>query len=564
MVSDSVVSPSRVARVAEPLRDPKVLGAAVAFVGVVGAVSALAPALPRRIGLVESFIDPSAVHLASGTTVLLGFVLMLVGRGVARRRHAAYVMAVALLAVIAVTHLFKGLDVEEALLSTAVAVCLVRARRSFTVPSPTGRRREVARVAAVLVFGDLMIAVLAYGVGDAAQLKLSLEPGRVLVQVIELLGGAGGMAHFHGLARVVPVSLALLGFATAAVVMVVAFAPMPEDDAGGARRRVAALTNRPDGDTLDPFALRSDKSYVFSGDGRAVVAYRYVGGVGLASGDPVGAPDSFADAIRRFVEHCDASGWRPAFMGVRGDRLGLYADADLRSHYLGDEAVLGVSTFGLNTPAMRGVRQACNRTHNFGITTEILWESELAPTLRAELMAIAEHGRNGAPERGFSMALDGLLMGRQPDCVIAIARDADGRAFAFQRYIPCRAGASLSLDTMRREQVGPNGVNERLIVDVVHWASEHGIDEVSLNFAFCKALIDDENELTAGQQVQAWLVRRISPHFQIDSLLRFNAKFGPRWVPRYIVYRSLGDFAPVGVAAASAEGFLPFGRGSSS
>jgi lysyl-tRNA synthetase class 2 len=560
VVSDSATSSSRAARVADPLREPKVLGVAVALVGVVGALSALTPAIPRRIGVVESFVDPGAVHLAAGTTVLLAFVLMLVGRGVARRRHAAYVMAVVALGLLAVTHIVKGLDVEEALLTTAVAVCLVRARREFTVPSPAGRWREVARVAAILVFADVMIAVLAYGVGDAAQLKLSLAPGRVLVQVIELLGGAGGMAEFHGVAQIVPVTVALLGFATVAIVMVVAFAPMPQDDAGGSRRRVAALTNRPDGDTLDPFALRSDKQYVFSGDERAAVAYRYVGGVGLASGDPVGAPDAFPDAIRRFIDHCDASGWRPGFMGVRGDRLHLYADADLRSHYLGDEAVLGVRGFTLDTPAMRGVRQACNRTRNFGITTEILWEHELPPELRDELLVVAEAGRDGAPERGFSMALDGLLAGREPDCVIAIARDSDGRAFAFQRYLPCRAGACLSLDTMRRERVGPNGVNERLIVDVAQWASERGIDEVSLNFAFCKALIDDENDLTVSQQMQAWLVRRISPHFQIDSLLQFNAKFGPRWVPRYIVYRSLGDFAPVGVAAATAEGFLSFGR----
>ena len=40
---------------------------------------------------------------------------------------------------------------------------------------------------------------------------------------------------------------------------------------GGKARRVAGgdaarLLDRPDGDTLDPFALRKDKSYVFSGD----------------------------------------------------------------------------------------------------------------------------------------------------------------------------------------------------------------------------------------------------------------------------------------------------------
>ena len=60
--------------------------------------------------------------------------------------------------------------------------------------------------------------------------------------------------------------------------------------------------------------------------------------------------------------------------------------------------------------------------------------------------------------------------------------------------------------------------------------------------------------------VTAWFVRRLDPHFQIGSLLSFNAKFHPRWVPRYLVYRAAGDFAPVGLAAASAEGFVPLER----
>ena len=62
------------------------------------------------------------------------------------------------------------------------------------------------------------------------------------------------------------------------------------------RTRVRGLVARPDGDTLDPFALRHDKRYVFSADGRAVVAYRYVNGVGLAAGDPVGEVESAPDA----------------------------------------------------------------------------------------------------------------------------------------------------------------------------------------------------------------------------------------------------------------------------
>lgn len=549
----------RASRLLSVLLRPRLLGIAVALVGAVGVVSALTPSLPRRLGLVEGVVDPEVVHLAAGTTALLGFVLLLLGRGIARRHHSAYVAAVAVLAVSAGTHLVKGLDLEETLLAVGVAVLLVRARRQFSVRTPAGRVHRVLVVTGVLLLADVALGTFLVLVDARAHLHVPVKPGRALYETVRLLGGASGAAHFSGLGRLVPLALVLLGFASAAAVLLVALAPSPDAGSDTGPQDLHDLTDRPDGDTLDPFARRADKRHVWSADRRAVVAYRYVAGVGLASGDPVGDPTSFADAIEQFVAHCDSHGWRPAFMGVRDDRVALYEAAGFRAEYLGDEAIVAVDGFSLEGRSMRGVRQAVNRTRNHGITTEILREGALTPSQREELLGIAERGRDGAPERGFSMALDGLLSGRDPRCVLVVARGVDGRAVAFQRYVPCRAGAGLSLDAMRRERDVeiPNGVNERLIVDLVEWARAHGIVEVSLNFAFCRALVDEDATVTGPRRVQAWFVRRLDPWFQIESLLRFNAKFSPRWVPRHVVYRSFGDLPAVAAAAAGAEGFLP-------
>ncbi len=113
---------------------------------------------------------------------------------------------------------------------------------------------------------------------------------------------------------------------------------------------------------------------------------------------------------------------------------------------------------------------------------------------------------------------------------------------------------------MRRDTVGPNGVNERMIVDAVGWARENGVEEVSLNFAAFKGIIEEGAELSRFQAAEAWVIKKLNPYFQIESLYYFNAKFHPRWIPRYLVYRSAGDLAPVAIAALSAEAFLPFDR----
>jgi lysylphosphatidylglycerol synthetase-like protein (DUF2156 family) len=45
--------------------------------------------------------------------------------------------------------------------------------------------------------------------------------------------------------------------------------------------------------------------------------------------------------------------------------------------------------------------------------------------------------------------------------------------------------------------------------------------------------------------------------FQIERLYHFNAKFFPRWEPRYLMYEHVLSLPRVGLAALWAEGQLP-------
>ncbi|MDR3106869.1 MAG: phosphatidylglycerol lysyltransferase domain-containing protein, partial [Bifidobacteriaceae bacterium] len=77
-----------------------------------------------------------------------------------------------------------------------------------------------------------------------------------------------------------------------------------------------------DQDSLGYFNLRHDKSAVFSADGRAAVVGRLVGGILLASADPVGDRSSWADAIGRWIDLARRHGWTPAVVSAtaRGGR----------------------------------------------------------------------------------------------------------------------------------------------------------------------------------------------------------------------------------------------------
>jgi lysyl-tRNA synthetase class 2 len=60
-----------------------------------------------------------------------------------------------------------------------------------------------------------------------------------------------------------------------------------------------------------------------------------------------------------------------------------------------------------------------------------------------------------------------------------------------------------------------------------------------------------------AERVLGKLVALGNPFFQIESLYRFNAKFFPRWEPRYLVYEGTFGLARCSLAAMWAEGQLP-------
>jgi lysylphosphatidylglycerol synthetase-like protein (DUF2156 family) len=357
--------------------------------------------------------------------------------------------------------------------------------------------------------------------------------------LIVLAGGGLYDAALHWDARMRVDLLSLLLIA-AVVVLVVLVAPGPAPAPADELTRgvVRGLAAHPASGTLAPFALRHDKAYVFSPDGRAALGYKVAFGVAVASGDPVGHPASYAAAVEAFTARCAREGWRPAVLGVRAELADLWHAHGLRSVGIGDEVLLDLGSFSLDTRAMRNVRQAVARTHNAGVRTVIVREGDLAPALRTELAEVSARWLRGSRERGFSMILDGLLTGAHPDCVLVIALDRDGRVVGFQRYALCVGGEALSLDTMRRDRGGPNGLNERMIIDLVDRAREWGVRVLSLNFAAFRTLLDAGSARRGLDRLGYRALHLLDPWIQLESLYLFNAKFRPTYRPRSVAFPS--------------------------
>ncbi len=530
-------------------RVPVFAAVAAALVGLVNIASTLTPNIRWRGHLLLEFEPVEAIRLFHALALPAGAALLLVAPYLAKRRRRAMQTAIALMLALGVFDLLKGLDFEETILTWGVAVALIVSRDAFTVrPDPNTLRSAVWRVPVLALIG-LAVAMVAVWTGSHASL------GNVATETFDLLRYQPGPMHFH---HHIPIGVHMLEIGTLLVIAYVIFRPLtaPRTPPSPAARRVASDLVRAHGaDTLAFFKLRADGHYIFSEDRRAFVAYAIENGVLLLSGDPVGPSDAIPGLLGQVRQFADDRGLKLGALGASESLCPMYEGLGLHTMYVGDEAVVDVSHFSLEGRPIRKVRQSVTRLTKAGYAAELHELRALDPSTMERVEEVVELGRQGAPERGFSMAMDSLQGEHDHETLVVLARDESGAIRGVLHFVPCYGRPAVSLSFMRRDPSTPNGLTEFLVVKAIELLRERGVEELSLNFAaFAKWMHSPERLL------ERWLGKLIAlgnPFFQIESLYRFNAKFFPRWEPRFLVYEGTFGMPRAGIAALWAEGQLP-------
>ena len=311
-------------------------------------------------------------------------------------------------------------------------------------------------------------------------------------------------------------------------------------------------------DSLGYFATRRDKSVLFSPDGAAAVTFRNEGSVSVASADPVGAEGSWPAAVETWLEHCSRHGLYPAVLSASTRGARVYDEAGLRAFLLGDEAIIDVEGFSLRGRAMRPVRQAVTRVERAGYTTQVRRHEELSDAELAEIERMSDAWRGNESERGFSMALNRLGDRSDGRCAVITAHDATGAIRGLLSFVPW-GSRGLSLDLMRRDRSGENGLNEFMVAHLVDAAPALGIRRISLNFAVFRNVFAEADTVGAGPitRLSDKALSFASRFWQLETLYRSNDKYRPEWVPRYLCYDPELTVPRAALAMGVAEGFIP-------
>ncbi len=534
------------------------IGAALAVAtGALAVHSATTPPAPSAVRLVSSIFSAGAAQAAVGVVAALGVVLVALAPALLRGQRRAWQLALALMGVLVVGHLVKGADIEEAAAAACTATWFGFRSASFQGGSElrAGRHAVATFVAGLGVAFAAGLATIEVVTARHHHRRLPL--GRAARAVASGMAYRPAVALSDRLDDFLRPGLFGAGIAITVLAMWRALRPVVarvvQDQARiGAERRARGIVAEYGGGTLDYFALRDDRTHFFHGS--TVVSYAVYGSACLVSPDPIGPVGERRTAWAAFHEFVHERGWSVAVLGASKEWLDVYNGFGMTGVYVGDEAVVDVATFSLAGGDRKSLRQAVNRVARNGYTVTFHDPTTLDATARQGLVELMGKSRRGATERGFSMTLGRLFDPRDANLLLAVCTGPDGEPAAFCQFVPSEAIGGWSLDLMRRDTAErPNGLLDFVIVETIRHLAHEKQGSVALNFATMRAVLAHETGSGPWQTFQRAVLKRLSSDMQIASLWHFNAKYGPRWNPRFAVVDGSEHLVRSAVAIAQAE-----------
>jgi lysyl-tRNA synthetase class 2 len=489
---------------------------------------------------------PSEAHLLS---IVVGLSLLAVVPRLWRGTRTAASLAIGGLVTLTALSVLRG-HYEQASLEVALAVMLVAARSSF----PLGCRNR-PRLAVVLA------ALGAWGLAYCALRVAPLVPAHPAHEIERALRHSVAHAlRFSAVARRSDDWTSLIDGLIGCAVLISVLAmrsllrPAPSDNRhiDHEYRAAKAIVERHGEDSLSPFILRPDKALQFAAGG--VLSYRVIRGTAIVSSDPVGPGDHAPAVLASFLDLARARGWQVVVWGASERHLAAYAGLGLHAVRAGEEAFVDPLQFTLEGRKVRKLRQSVHRVERRGWEISIREGRTIDASLELEIDQLEWDWR--ARQRrvlGFAMGMGVYEAHVRPDDLYVLARSPEGDLGAAMRFVShCD---KLSLDTMRRLGDTPNGLNEALVCRALEAAREHGVKEVSLNYAGLAHLVRETP--SAHRFLSSAIMVVLGRRFQMERLVRFNEKFAPQWRPRYLVYETRTALPRAVVRVLQAEGYVP-------
>lgn len=500
-------------------------------------VAAIRPWLPRMVAVAAFTVGAALVidgtlptpkgRLAGASLPLVetshliaslgGVALLLIGQGLQRRSHSAWMLALTVCALLPLPAWLRGGHTAVWIASLIVAAVLWASRHEFYRQSALLDEAwswPWLRNLGLVLVATLWLLFFAYS---------HVEYQHELWWQFALSGNAP-----RALRATLVVAMVVIAFGLARLLRT-GRRPLPVADAATLAALGPLLAAAED--TQANLALTGDKALLRDDAGTGFVMMQRFAGSLIAMGDPVGPPETARALIWRFREEADRLGLRPVFYQVGERYWQTYLDLGLSLVKLGEEAIVPLTGFRLDGAARAELRQAWNKGKRSGLTSRIVPVADV-PALLPTMKTISDQwlADKDGEEKGFSLgSFDPAYLQRLPVAVV----EFEGRVVAFANVWSAPAGGELSIDLMRHASDAPRGTMDFLFIELLLWGRDHSYRQFSLGMAPLSGMA--QHRLAGRWNRFAGLIARHGERFYgFSGLRRFKAKFSPVWRTRYL------------------------------
>jgi phosphatidylglycerol lysyltransferase len=492
-------------------------------------------------------------HLFAAIT---GFFLLMLATNLSRRKRIAWLLTVALLIVSIFSHLLKGLDYEECLLSGVLLIQLIIMRGVFTAQSD---RPSIAQGVKVLM--GALLFTLAYGTAgffllDWRHYTHNFSLPEALYQTLAMFftEDNAGLEPKTRFGRFFANSIYLVGAVTLSYAVLMILRPVllrgepatPEE-----RQRAKEIVQQYGQSSLARFTLLNDKSYYFSPSRRSVIAYVPKGRGAIALGDAIGPKDDRREVIVGFQEFCQRNDWHPAFYQTLPDDLDLYRDVGFRVLKIGEEASADLKAFTLQGKAGKNLRTPLNKLTKLGHKVKF-YQPPISDQLLRELKAVSDEWlqMTQGSEKKFSLGWFHDEYLRESE--IVVVETPTGQISAFANVVTEYQLNQITIDMMRRQTDVEQGTMDFLFISMFQHFKERGYDSFNLGLSALSG-VGEKPQSPRLEKALHYLYEHLNQFYNFKGLHSFKEKFQPRWEPRYLIYPSRAALPEVVVALIRAD-----------
>ncbi|WP_042202489.1 bifunctional lysylphosphatidylglycerol flippase/synthetase MprF [Paenibacillus camerounensis] len=497
------------------------LGKLVLASGLLLLLSAATPELLYRLKVTEELLSLPIMRISHHLSVLIGFMLILLSRGISLRVRRAYIWTSVLLCGGAVFAFTKGLDYEEAVFLLVVALILWISRsRFYRIGVPVNNQSTLLwlLLTSLIALGYSLLGSYVHR-GFMKVLPAGMQPEWLQQHGNAAIAAAGGLV-----------------LSWLAVTMLFLLRPQRRAEEILGDRDMERLTQflaGTTGNALTHMLFLGDKRFYWAAGGKVLLPFARSRDKLVVLGDPLGPRKLLNGAISEFRRAADLYGLSVVFYQATPELLPVYHEQGYRFFKLGEEAVVQLADFTLSGSKNTGLRSVCNRFGREGYSFAVI-EAPLSGELLRELSSVSEEWLDGRNEKGFSLGwFKRSYLQLAP---VAVLRTAEGRIAAFASVAPgYDGGRTISIDLMRHRKETPNGTMDYLFVQLLEWAKAQGYTRFNLGNAPLSSVGTNSGALREEKLARLVFIRG-GHWYGFAGLRRYKEKFGPQWEPRYLAY----------------------------